>query len=125
LVSEDLIGYVGGAIVACSFFPQILRVIKLKRANEISPFFTFLMLIGCVLWTVYGFSLKLLPMMVLSIINTTQVALLIILKYMYGRTQSKKVISDQIASTITYTTVLETNQEWLEDTKQEIDKILN
>lgn len=114
MVSEDLIGYLGGAIVACSFFPQILRVIKLKRANEISSFFTFLMLIGCVLWTVYGFSLKLLPMMVLSVINTTQVALLMVLKYMYSRTQPKKVISDQIVNEIAYTAVLETNQQVLQ-----------
>jgi MtN3 and saliva related transmembrane protein len=125
LGTEDLIGYIGGAIVACSFFPQILRVIKLKRASDISPFFTLLMLIGCMLWTVYGFSLKLLPMMVLSVINTTQVALLMILRYMYSRTQQKKVISDQLASNIAYTTVFETNQEWVEDTKHKIDKVLN
>ena len=125
MVSEDLIGFIGGAIVACSFFPQILRVIKLKRAYEISPLFTSLMLVGCIVWTVYGFSLKLMPMMVLSVINTTQVAFLMVLRYMYGRTQPKKVISDQIASDITYTTVLEANQQWLEETQQKVDKILN
>jgi MtN3 and saliva related transmembrane protein len=100
LVSEDLIGFIGGAIVACSFLPQIVRVIKLRRACEISPFFTFLMLVGCIVWTVYGFSIKLLPTMVFSVINTAQVALLMVLRYMYGRAQPKKVISDQIASDI-------------------------
>ncbi len=99
--SEDFIGFIGGAIVACSFFPQIFRVIKLKRAYEISPFFTSLMLIGCILWAVYGFSLNLLPMMVLSVVNTTQVAVLMVLRYLYGRTQPKQSISDQITHDIT------------------------
>jgi MtN3 and saliva related transmembrane protein len=125
LVNEDLIGFIGGAIVACSFFPQIVRVIKLKTANEISPIFTSLMLIGCLIWTVYGFSLKLLPMMVLSVINTTQVALLVVLRYIYGRAQPRKAISDQIASDITYTTTLEANQQWLEEARPKTDKILN
>jgi len=101
LGSEDFIGFIGGAIVACSFFPQIFRVIKLKRAYEISPFFTSLMLIGCILWAVYGFSLNLLPMMVLSVVNTTQVAVLMVLRYLYGRTQPKQSISDQITHDIT------------------------
>jgi MtN3 and saliva related transmembrane protein len=125
LVNEDLIGFIGGAIVACSFLPQIVRVIKLKTANEISPLFTSLMLIGCLIWTVYGFSLRLLPMMVLSVINTTQVALLVILRYMYSRAQTKKVIDDQIAGDITYTTVLKANEQWLEETQPKVDKILN
>jgi hypothetical protein len=102
-----------------------VRVIKLKRAYEISPFFTFLMLVGCIIWTVYGFSIKLLPTMVFSLINTTQIALLMVLRYVYGRTQPKKVISSQIASDITYTTALEANQQWLEETQQKVDKILN
>jgi MtN3 and saliva related transmembrane protein len=125
LVSEDLIGFIGGAIVACSFLPQIVRVIKLKRAYEISPFFTFLMLVGCIIWTVYGFSIKLLPTMIFSLINTTQVALLMTLRYMYGRTQPKKVVSSRIASDIAYAAPLEADHQWLEKTEQKIDKILN
>jgi len=125
LVHEDLIGFIGGAIVACSFFPQIVRVIKLKRAHEISPLFTSLMLVGCIIWTVYGFSLKLLPTMVFSMINTTQVALLVVLRYMYSRTQPKKVISDQITGDVNYTTILEANKQRLEETQPKIDKILN
>ena len=125
MVHEDLIGFIGGAIVACSFLPQIVRVIKLKRAHEISPLFTSLMLVGCIIWTVYGFSLKLLPTMVFSMINTTQVALLVVLRYMYSRTQPKKVISDQITSDVNYTTILEANKQRLEETQPKIDKILN
>jgi MtN3 and saliva related transmembrane protein len=125
LVSGDLIGFIGGAIVACSFLPQIARVIKLKKAYEISPLFTSLMLIGCILWVVYGFSLKLLPTMVFSLINTVQVALLMALRYMYCRAQPKKITSDQIVSDIHYATTLEVNQQSLEEMQQKIDKILN
>jgi len=125
LVSENLIGFIGGTIVACSFFPQIVRVIKLKRAYEISPVFTFLMLVGCIIWTVYGFSIKLLPAMVFSLINTTQVAVLIFLRYMYGRAQPKKAITDPLSDDIPCTTSLEANHQWLEETQQNIDKILN
>ena len=125
MVSEDLIGFIGGAIVACSFLPQIVRVIKLRRAYEISPLFTLLMLVGCIVWAVYGFSLKLLPTMVFSVINTTQVAILLVLRYMYSRAQPKKIISDQLASDIHHAIALEANQQRLGEQQPEIDKILN
>ena len=125
MVHEDLIGFIGGAIVACSFLPQIVRVIKLKRAYEISPLFTSLMLVGCIIWTVYGFSVKLLPTMVFSTINTTQVALLMVLRYTYGRTPPEKAISNQVIGDVTYNTIQNADQQWLEETQPKIAKILN
>ena len=63
--------------------------------------------------------------MVLSVINTTQVALLVVLRYVYSRTQPGKVISKQVDIDLTYPTILKSDKQWLEDTQPNTDKVLN
>ncbi|HEX9975915.1 MAG TPA: PQ-loop domain-containing transporter [Dehalococcoidales bacterium] len=50
----DIFGLVAGAVSTGSLIPQIIRVFKLKSAREISILFTSLMLVGVVLWLIYG-----------------------------------------------------------------------
>ena len=85
MILGDTVGLIGGALISISFVPQLMRIIKLKSAHEISALFTSIMLIGCILWTYYGFRFNLIPVMVFSVLNTTQVALLLILKLIYER----------------------------------------
>ena len=85
MIAGNIVGLIGGALISISFIPQLMRVFRLKSAHEISVWFTSIMLTGCILWTYYGFYFNLVPVMVFSVLNTTQVALLLILKFIYGR----------------------------------------
>lgn len=74
----EYLGFLGGALITLSIIPQIIRVLKLKSAHEISIPFTLLLLFGGVCWLIYGISLNLLP---LKVWNTISIALLIVLLY--------------------------------------------
>ncbi len=81
----ESLGLVAGAMTTCSVIPQLLRVLKLKSAREISLLFTTLLLLGMTCWLGYGIYLNLIPVIVWNAIGAVLVALLLCLKLKYGR----------------------------------------
>ena len=81
----ESIGFIAGALVTLSIVPQIIRVFKLKSAREISLLFNALLLLGVVLWLVYGIWLGLAPLIVWNAIGAVLVAILLYAKLRYGR----------------------------------------
>ena len=124
MVPVDLFGYIGGGMVAFSFLPQLLRVIKLKTANEISIVFTSTMFAGCLIWTAYAFYMHQLPMMIFSVINTSQTGLLVTLKYVYSKNQNKLNIDNLIVRNMDTLATIEDTEEPIEEEKQ-INIVLN
>jgi len=84
LFTESL-GLVAGALVTCSMIPQLIRVLKLRSAREISLIFITLLLTGMICWLVYGVYLKLFPVILWNAIGAILVSLLIYLKLKYGK----------------------------------------
>ena len=74
--------------VALGLVPQILRVWKLKSAQEISLSFTLLFLIGTMLWLAYGLFLGLTSVIVWNSANSALLILLLIVKLKYGMDHS-------------------------------------
>lgn len=81
----EVMGFVSGALIITSLVPQIVRVFRLKSAQEISLLFTVLMLVGTIGWLIYGVSLQLKPVMVWNAIGTVFTSILIYAKMKYGR----------------------------------------
>lgn len=81
----ESLGFVGGALVACSMIPQLIRVFKLKSAREISILFTTLLLLGMICWLAYGVYLSLTPVILWNAIGAVLVSLLMYAKLKYGR----------------------------------------
>lgn len=50
----DLIGYIAACFTTFSLLPQILRVWRLKEARDVSLFLPLMIVVGSVLWSVYG-----------------------------------------------------------------------
>lgn len=108
-----------------SFFPQVIRVVKLKTANEISMLFTLLMFAGCLIWTGYAFYVHQLPMMVTSITNTFLTGLLLLLKCMYSRHPARVVIDTQLIKEPDTVVSIEETQLLVEDNRNQIDTPVN
>jgi len=81
----EYVGYVAGLLVTFALVPQIIRVYKLKSAREISLIFNTAMLLGLILWLVYGILLGLVPIIIWNIIGGILAALLLTAKLKYGR----------------------------------------
>jgi MtN3 and saliva related transmembrane protein len=84
----SLTGYLGllaGLFTTFALVPQIMRVYKLKSAREISVLFNTSMLLGIILWLVYGIMLGLVPIIIWNIIGAVLTGLLLLTKIKYGR----------------------------------------
>ena len=81
---EDL-GFVAAFCTTAAFVPQLMRVLKLRSARDISlP--TFLMFsIGVFLWLLYGFSIHSKPVIVSNGVTLVLSVSILILKLRYGR----------------------------------------
>ena len=85
MFSPEILGFIGGGLVTCSLIPQLIRVFKLRSANEISILFTTLLLLGLILWLAYGIYLELPPVILWNAIAIGLVAVLFWAKLKYGR----------------------------------------
>ncbi len=81
----EYIGLIAGALISFSFIPQIIRVFKLKSAREISATFNILLLVGMLLWLIYGISLHLTPIILWNIVGMLLVSILLYGKLKYGK----------------------------------------
>jgi MtN3 and saliva related transmembrane protein len=51
----DIIGYAAACFTTFSLLPQIIRIVRLKEAKDVSLFMPLMVAVGSVLWLVYGF----------------------------------------------------------------------
>jgi MtN3 and saliva related transmembrane protein len=80
----EAIGLVAGFLVALGLVPQVVKVWRLKDAQEISLSFNLLSLGGTVLWFVYGIVLSLVSVIVWNAINLVLLSALLLVKLKYG-----------------------------------------
>jgi MtN3 and saliva related transmembrane protein len=83
------LGLIAGLLVTSSLIPQIIRVFRLRSAREISAVFTVLLLLGLVLWVVYGIMLTLAPVIIWNAIGAVLAILLLYAKMRYGHNEIK------------------------------------
>lgn len=80
----EILGLAAGMFVALGLIPQILRVWRLKSAQEVSLLFSLLFLIGTMLWLTYGLFLGLTSVIVWNGANSVLLLLLLTVKLKYG-----------------------------------------
>jgi MtN3 and saliva related transmembrane protein len=75
----EWIGIVAGIFTSASLLPQLAKLIKTKRAEDISLFFLILLLTGVGLWVWYGFIRNDIPIIVTNsfsfLVNVTMIVL--------------------------------------------------
>jgi MtN3 and saliva related transmembrane protein len=86
----ELTGFVAAFLTTAAFVPQLVRVLKLRSAREISlP--TFLMFsLGVLLWLVYGIALHSWPMIASNSVTLFLSSGILLLKLKYDRRHSHK-----------------------------------
>ena len=59
-----LIGFLAGFLTTVSFLPQVIKSLRTRHMGDFNLLFLLLMIAGLILWTVYGFMLGQLPLIV-------------------------------------------------------------
>lgn len=78
-----VIGYIAGSLTTISFFPQLIKIFRNKKADEISFAMYSVITLGMILWIVYGLYLKSVPIIVANTISTMATIMIMILTIIY------------------------------------------
>jgi MtN3 and saliva related transmembrane protein len=78
-----LLGLIAATLTTLSFVPQVVKTWKMKETRDISLSMFVMLAIGIVLWTVYGFIIKDLPVILANCVSFILTAIIILFKVRY------------------------------------------
>lgn len=81
----EVFGWIAGAFTTFSFIPQVIRVIRLRSAREISFLFSLTLLLGILLWLGYGIAKESVPLILWNGMGAVSVGILLYAKLRYGK----------------------------------------
>ena len=87
----DFIGYVAATCTTVAFLPQLIRVVKLRSAREISLGMFTIFSTGTALWLTYGLLSHSKPVAVANAVTFLLSISILILKIRYDREAMKEV----------------------------------
>ena len=85
LFSDQTLGIIAGIFTATSLLPQLIKILKEKKADDISVPMLLILLTGLSLWVWYGFKKDDLPIIITNIYSLALNIGVIILKFKYKR----------------------------------------
>lgn len=81
----EVVGITAGIFTSLSLLPQIIKILKEKKTQNISLFYLFVLLGGLGLWTYYGFLREDIPIIVTNIFSLVLNAIMIALGIIYRK----------------------------------------
>ena len=81
--TTQLIGIAAGILTATSTLPQLLKILKEKKAENVSVWMLIILLLGLGLWTAYGFLKKDWPIVVTNAFSFLLNLVLMFFRYKY------------------------------------------
>ena len=80
----SILGILAGTLSTFSFIPQVIKTIKTKETRDISLLMYTILIIGFLLWVVYGIMRKDLPVIIANSVSFLFAATILILKIKSG-----------------------------------------
>ena len=88
--TKDVFGYLGMVCLTITLIPQLVKVYRTKRAEDLSYIFLLLNVFTCICFLTYGIILNEIPLIIANTIVITQTIVLILLKYkLSNKTQNQ------------------------------------
>jgi MtN3 and saliva related transmembrane protein len=79
----DIFGLVAGLCTSAASVPQIVKTIKEKKAQDVSPVMFIVLLTGNILWTYYGFHKSDFPIIATNVLAIILDIVMLILRGKY------------------------------------------
>lgn len=80
----DILGFVAGFLTTLAFLPQVIKVIKTKKTEDISLVMYIIFTVGVALWLVYGIMLLSLPIIIANSLTLALASIILVMKIIYG-----------------------------------------
>ncbi len=84
----QIIGIVAGILTATSLIPQLVKILKEKKADDVSPLMLIILLVGLGLWASYGFMKKDWPIIITNCFSFILNTVVLFCRYKYARKES-------------------------------------
>lgn len=89
--SVDFIGYAAAACTTLSFLPQLMRVVRLRSAREISLGMFLIFSVGTALWLIYGVFVGSMPVIAANAVTFVLAMSILVMKLRFDRDALKEV----------------------------------
>jgi MtN3 and saliva related transmembrane protein len=86
----EIVGISAGICTSISLLPQLIKLLKNKKAEDISLFYLLILFIGLALWIWYGFLREDIPILVTNGFSLVINGIIIILGIRYKRAHKEK-----------------------------------
>ena len=80
----EILGFVAGTCTSAASIPQIVKIVREKKAKDVSPLMFIVLLVGNALWVYYGFDRSDLPIIVTNVLAVMLDITMLALKRKYG-----------------------------------------
>tara|TARA_B110000879_G_scaffold32969_1_gene45227 strand:+ start:648 stop:917 length:270 start_codon:yes stop_codon:yes gene_type:complete len=79
-MNYEIIGFIAAILTTSSFLPQLIKVWKTKSSKGVSTLMYFVMLLGVILWGVYGYLIGSKSVLIANIVaGLLQIVILILI----------------------------------------------
>jgi MtN3 and saliva related transmembrane protein len=82
---EDIVGVAAGIFTSISLLPQLIKLLRSKKAEDISLFYLIILFCGLVLWVWYGIMRNDIPIIATNIFSLIINATIIVVGIRYKR----------------------------------------
>lgn len=82
---QDALGLAAGTLTTVAFVPQVVRIVRLRHANDLSWWMFGIFSAGVVLWLWYGIRLGAMPVILANVVTLVLALAILVLKWRYGR----------------------------------------
>lgn len=80
-----IIGLIAGVMTTASLIPQLIKTLKTKEAEDVSPYMFWMLVTGTGLWTYYGVLRDDLPLIIFNAFSVTLNIFMLILRKLYTK----------------------------------------
>ena len=64
-----IMGFIAGALTTYAFFPQLVKIYKTRKTQDLSFRMYLILSVGILIWLVYGFLIKSWPIIIANFIS--------------------------------------------------------
>ncbi|MEJ7626114.1 MAG: SemiSWEET transporter [Ferruginibacter sp.] len=81
----QFIGIAAGILTATSLIPQLIKIVKEKKADDVSPLMLIILMAGLGLWATYGILKEDWPIIITNAFSFLLNTVVLFLRYKYSR----------------------------------------
>lgn len=76
----EIIGYMAAALTTAGFIPQVIKAYKTRQTKDISLWMYILLIVGIILWLIYGIFNRICPIIIANAVTLLLVIPILIFK---------------------------------------------